>query len=118
MWSLRSSGWLGQVIDMAGKKPGALPSANMTSKFVSDKIIYLRSPNFPIFFLTVAASTSFAAARVKFLTSGKARHPFLFISFSIGDAMLMEIITNQQDIPNVPDQPRPQLERHVRTHGA
>jgi hypothetical protein len=72
----------------------------MTSKLVIDKIIYLRSPNFPIFFFAVAASTSFAAARDKFLTSGKARHPILFISLSTGDCELMEITTNQRDIPN------------------
>jgi len=72
----------------------------MTSKFVIDKIIYLRSPNIPIFFLVVAASAPFAAARDKFLTSGKARHPILFISFSTGDSMLMVITTNQRDIPN------------------
>ena len=88
----------------------------MTSKFVIDKIIYLRSPNIPIFFLAVATSPPFAAARDKFLTSGKARHPILFISFSTGDSMLMEIMTNLRDIPNVPDQPRPRLARGVRKH--
>ena len=75
----------------------------MTSKFVIDKIIYLRSPNIPIFFFAAAASTSFAAARVKFLASGKARHPILFISFPTGDCELMGIMTNQRDIPNVID---------------
>ena len=75
----------------------------MTSKFVIDKIIYLRSPNIPIFFFAAAASTSFAAARVKFLTSGKARRPILFISFPTGDCELMGIMTNQRDIPNVID---------------
>ena len=88
----------------------------MTSKAVIDKIIYLRSPNFPIFFFATAASTSFAAARLKFLTSGKARRPVLFISFSTGVSMLMVITTNQRDIPNVTDQPRPRLARGVRKH--
>ena len=88
----------------------------MTSKFVIDKIIYLRSPNFPIFFFAVAASAPFAAARVNFLTPGKARHPILFISFPTGDSMLMEIMTNQLDIPNVPGQPRSRLARGVRKH--
>ena len=88
----------------------------MTSKFVIDKIIYLRSPIFPIFFFAASTSTSFAAARVKFLTAGKARHPILFISFSTGDSMLMVITTNQRDIPNVPGQPRPRLARGVRKH--
>ena len=78
----------------------------MVSEFVIDKIIYLRFPNFPIFFFAAAASTSFAAARVKFLTSGKTRRPILFISFSTGDSMLMVIMTNQRDIPNVTDVPR------------
>ena len=100
----------------SGLKPVASPSANMTSKFVIDRIIYLRSPNFPIFFLAVAASTSFAAARVKFLTSGKAHHPILFISFPTGDAMLMGTTTNERDIPNVSGQPRPRLARGVRKH--
>ena len=89
----------------------------MASKSVIDKIIYLRSPNFPIFFLAVAASAPFAAARDKFLTSGKAHRPILFISFSTGDSMLMGITTNQRDIPNVPGQPRLQLARYVRKHG-
>ena len=88
----------------------------MASKFVIDRIIYLPSPKFPIFFLAVAASTSFAAARDKFLTLGKARHPILFISFSTGDCELMGIMTNQRDIPNVPGQPRPRLARGVRKH--
>ena len=101
MWSLRSSGWLGQVIEWLKQEPVALPSANMTSKFLIDRIVYLRSPNIPIFFLAVAASASSAAARVKFITSGKAHHPILFISFSTGDSMLMVITTNQRDIPNV-----------------
>jgi hypothetical protein len=118
MWSLRSSGWLGLVIDMAGQKAGASPSANMTSKFVIDRIIYLRSPNFPIYFLAVAASTTFAAARDKFLTSGKARHPILFISFSTGDCELMGIMTNQRDIPNVTGVPRAQPARPVRQQRA
>jgi hypothetical protein len=85
---------------MAGQKPGASLSANMASKFVIDRIIYLRSPKFPIFFFAVAASTSFAAARDKFLTSGNARHPLLFILFSTGDSMLMVMMTDQRDIPN------------------
>jgi hypothetical protein len=88
----------------------------MISKFAIDKIIYLRSLNFPIFFFAVAASASVAAARDKFLTSRKARHPILFISFSTGDSMLMVITTNQRDIPNVPGQPRPRLARGVRKH--
>ena len=88
----------------------------MTSKFVIDKISYLRSPNFPTFFLAVAASAPFAAARNKFLTSGKAHHPFLFISFSTGDSMLMGIMTNQRDNSNVTGQPRPRLARGVRKH--
>jgi len=100
----------------SGLKPVASPSANMTSKFVIDRIIYLRSPNFPIFFLAVAASTSFVAARVKFLTSGKARHPILFILFTTGDCELMEIMTNLMENPNVPGQPRPRLARGVRKH--
>ena len=85
----------------------------MTSKFVIDKIIYLRSPIFPIFFFAAATSTSFAAARVKFLTSGKARHPILFILFSTGDTMLMATTTNQRDTPNVIGQPRSWLARSV-----
>ena len=89
----------------------------MTSKFVIDKIIYLRSPNIPIFFFAAAASTSFAAARVKFLTSGKARRPILFISFPTGDCEHMGMMTNQRDNPNVPGQPRPRLARYVRKHG-
>jgi len=113
---LRCSGWLGLVIDWLKQAPVASPSANMTSNFVIDKIIYLRSPKFPIFFLVVAASASFAAARDKFLTSGKARYPILFISFSTGDCELMEIMTNQRDNPNVTDQPRPRLARGVRKH--
>ena len=72
----------------------------MTSKFVIDRIIYVRAPNFPTFFFAIAASVSLAAACVKFLTSGKARPPILFISFSTGDSMLMVITTNQRDIPN------------------
>ena len=88
----------------------------MTPKFVIEKINYLRPPKFPIFFFVVAAAASFAAARDNFLTSGKARHPILFISFSTGDSMLMGSTTNQQDIPNVPGQPRPRLARGVRKH--
>jgi hypothetical protein len=113
---LRCSGWLGLVIDWLKQEPVASPGANMASKFVIDKIIYLRSPNFPIFFFAVAASTSFAAARVKFLTSVKALHPIVFISFSTGDTMLMGTTTNQRDNPNVPGQPRPRLARGVRKH--
>jgi hypothetical protein len=78
----------------------------MTVKFVIDKIIYLRSPKFPIFFFVVAAAAQFAAARDKFLTSGKALHPIVFISFSTGDTMLMWTTTNQRDNPNVKDQQR------------
>jgi len=89
----------------------------MASKSVIDKIIYLRSPNFPIFFLAVAAPAPFAAARDKFLTSGKAHHPILFISFSTVDSMLMGITTNQRDIPNVTDEPRRQPARPVRSSG-
>jgi hypothetical protein len=114
---LRCSGWLGLVIDWLKQEPVASPGANMASKFVIDKIIYLRSPNFPIFFFAVAASASFAAARDKFLTSGKARRPILFILFSSSDSMLMGIMTNQRDTPNVPGQPRPRLARYVRKHG-
>jgi hypothetical protein len=88
----------------------------MTSKFVIDRIVYLPSPNFPIFFFVIAASTSFAAARDKFLTSGNALHPIVFISFSTGDTMLMGTTTNQRDNPNVSDQPRPWLARIVRPH--
>ena len=90
----------------------------MTSKFDIDKIIYMRSPIFPIFFFAAATSTSFAAARVKFLTSGKARRPILFISFSTGDCELMEIMTNQRDIPNVTGVPRAQPARPVRQQRA
>jgi hypothetical protein len=116
MWSLRSSGWLGQVIKRPELKLVASQSANMTSKFIIDRIVYLRSPNFPIFFFATAASTSFVPARVKFLTSGKARHPILFILFSTGDTMLMATTTNQRDTPNVTGQPRPKLARGVRKH--
>jgi hypothetical protein len=90
----------------------------MTSKFVIDKIIYLRSPKFPIFFFAVAASASFAAARDNFLTPGKARRPILFISFSTGDSMLMVITTNQRDNPNVKAEPRPRPARPVRQQRA
>ena len=83
----------------------------MTSKFVIDKIIYLRSPIFPIFFFAAATSTSFAAARVKFLTSGKARRPILFISFPTGDCEHMGMMTNQRDNPNVIALPRLWLAR-------
>jgi hypothetical protein len=98
---LRCSGWLGLAIDWLKQAPVASPSANMTSKFVIDKIIYLRSPNFPIFFFAAAASTSFAAARAKFITSGKARRPILVISFPTGDCELMGLMPNQRDNPNV-----------------
>ena len=90
----------------------------MTSKVVIDKIIYLRSPDFPTLFFAAAASALFAEAGVKFLTSGKARRPILFISFSTGDCELMEIMTNQRDIPNVTGVPRAQPARPVRQQRA
>jgi hypothetical protein len=94
----------------------ALPSANMNSKFGIDKILYLRSPIFPIFFLAVAASASPSQLTTIF-NAGK--NSIAFISLlTTGDCELVRTTTNQREIPNVKDEPRPRLARSLRMQDA